>query len=154
MFAFGISSSLVPGTAVAVYGTLDQPDEAGGNTMISYSIDNSPPTTASQPSVVPSNATFQQLLFEVDNLSDGPHNLTMTMLNTHAFIIDFILYAPSASVVPEVQTIVDDADPNIVYTSHWARAGSQQEFNSTTHFSTVSGDKAIFTFNGKYRPSR
>ncbi|KAG6865236.1 hypothetical protein C0991_004178, partial [Blastosporella zonata] len=47
--------------------------------------------------------------------------------------------------------IIDDADPRIVYTGFWERAGIFAEYKSTTHGTSSSGAQATFIFNGTLR---
>ncbi|KAG6910373.1 hypothetical protein DXG01_011088 [Tephrocybe rancida] len=44
--------------------------------------------------------------------------------------------------------IIDDVNPRIVYTGFWERAGSFEEFKSTTHGASGAGAQATFKFNG------
>ncbi|KAJ6506820.1 hypothetical protein C8R45DRAFT_922984 [Mycena sanguinolenta] len=44
--------------------------------------------------------------------------------------------------------IVDDRDPLIQYAGAWSQAGSSEEFDSTTTFSTTTGSTATFPFVG------
>lgn len=44
--------------------------------------------------------------------------------------------------------IIDDTDPQVVYTGFWERGGVGQEYQYTTHGTSTAGSRATFKFNG------
>ncbi|PFH48133.1 hypothetical protein AMATHDRAFT_66132 [Amanita thiersii Skay4041] len=46
--------------------------------------------------------------------------------------------------------IIDDVDPNIVYSPGWVTAGSSSEFNNTVHGTQTAGARVTYTFRGSF----
>lgn len=44
--------------------------------------------------------------------------------------------------------LVDDTDPNVLYSGGWISGGVAEEFNQTTHGTYAGGSRVMFMFNG------
>ncbi|KAG6910371.1 hypothetical protein DXG01_011086 [Tephrocybe rancida] len=47
-------------------------------------------------------------------------------------------------------SFIDDTSPNITYSNGWSNGGGPDEFNSTTHGTTIAGSQASYTFKGSF----
>jgi hypothetical protein len=87
-----------------------------------------------------------RVLCEKTELNDGPHEFTINITSTSGvgtFWLDYIHYAPSATVSEETAYIlVDNGDPAINYGSGWGALGS------TANMTTVNGSEWTFDFTG------
>jgi hypothetical protein len=79
-----------PGTSIAAYGTLGP----GGTPITTYDLDNSALVVYSAPVV--GDPVFNTLFYQSPVLSNGPHSLVITFLNSSGiYWLDYLLYMPS-----------------------------------------------------------
>lgn len=88
------------------------------------------------------------LLCSYEGLTDGPHNLTVSVTsNGHTFWFDYLQYTPSANVpLEDAVILVDYKDPAIRYYSVWVE-------NNVSMMTTTPGSGAVFNFIGVSEPT-
>ncbi|KAG6906576.1 hypothetical protein DXG01_013086 [Tephrocybe rancida] len=60
------------------------------------------------------------------------------------------LPAAQTTLMSTTISFVDDTNPNIIYSNGWNTSGVSDEFNSTTHGTTIAGSQASYTFKGSF----
>lgn len=82
----------------------------------------------------------QQALYTVGGLSDGPHVLKITLLRGGSIDVDAFAIDNSP--------LVNDDDPNVVYSPDWTYAQEPGYFDADAHYTDTPGGSATVTFTG------
>ena len=100
----------------------------------------------------PGDGTPQQILYSNKELAAGEHTITLTViavdgeerLNDHLELDAFKVYQK----IMTDETIVDDTDAGIQYSSGWAYWGDEKHINGSEHYAQTAGETITYKFNG------